>query len=69
MSDAAKEELKNLGLAELEAISERGVEALFTALEIIVKDTNNKFDDMILPALPMLKEKLLALVDKIHKDE
>lgn len=66
MEQHTKEQLKELGLEELEKISKEGVEALFVALEIIVKDSQNKIDDMVLPALPLLKQKLLELVDKIH---
>lgn len=67
MTDETKEILKNLGLEKLEIITKEGVDALFIALELIVKDTENKFDDMIIPALPLLKAKLLELVDKIHE--
>jgi hypothetical protein len=67
MNEETKEILKNLGLEKLEIITKEGVDALFIALELIVKDTENKFDDMIIPALPLLKAKLLELVDKIHE--
>lgn len=67
MKEETKKQLLELGLTELEFLTKEGVEALFKALELIVKDTENKVDDMVLPALPFLKEKLLELVSKIKK--
>lgn len=65
MKDETKQELKELGLDGLENVTRDAVDLVFKALEVIIKDSENKIDDMILPALPVLKEKLLLLVDKI----
>ena len=65
MNEETKKELKELGLTNLELITKESVEAVFKAIEIIVKDTENKIDDMVIPAIPFIKEKLLELVDKI----
>lgn len=65
MKDETKQELKELGLEGLEDVTRDAVDVVFKALEIVIKDSDNKIDDMILPALPVLKEKLLLLVDKI----
>lgn len=65
MKDETKQELKELGLDGLENVTRDAVDLVFKALEVIIKDSENKIDDMILPTLPILKEKLLLLVDKI----
>lgn len=69
MEEETKKKLIDLGLEELEKTSRQGVESLFKAIEIIVLDSENKIDDIVLPWLPKIKEKLLDLVDKIHKEE
>ena len=66
MNDETKEALKTLGLSKLETITKEGVEAVFKAIELIVADSENKIDDMILPVLPFIKSKLLDLVEKIN---
>lgn len=66
MKEETKEQLKGLGLETLETISKEGVESLFKVIEIIVQDTDNKIDDMILPVLPVIKAKLLELVEEIN---
>lgn len=65
MKDETKQELKELGLDGLENVTKDAVDLVFKALEVIIKDSENKIDDIILPTLPILKEKLLLLVDKI----
>ena len=65
MKDETKQELKELGLDGLENVTRDAVDVVFKALEVVIKDSENKIDDMVLPALPVLKEKLLLLVDKI----
>ena len=64
MKDETKQELKELGLDGLENVTKDAVDLVFKALEVIIKDSENKIDDIILPTLPILKEKLLLLVDK-----
>ena len=67
MKEETKKALKEVGLESLENVTKEAVEDIFKCLEIIIKDSDNKIDDMILPALPVLKEKLLILVDKIDE--
>ena len=67
MKEETKKALKEVGLESLENVTREAVEDVFKCLEIIIKDSDNKIDDMILPALPVLKEKLLILVDKIDE--
>ena len=51
-----------------ENVSRDSVESVFKMAELTIQATDNKFDDMLLPALPMLKEALLKQVDKISED-
>ena len=67
MKEETKKALKEVGLESLENVTKEAVEDVFKCLEIIIKDSDNKIDDMILPALPVLKEKLLIFVDKIDE--
>jgi hypothetical protein len=56
-----KKELLGLG----EDAAKVTVERLFNIIELAIKDSKNKFDDMLLPALPKLKDVTLTYVDKI----
>ena len=67
MKEETKKALKEVGLESLENVTKEAVEDVFKCLEIIIKDSDNKIDDMILPVLPVLKEKLLILVNKIDE--
>ena len=67
MKEETKKALKEVGLESLENVTKEAVEDVFKWFEIIIKDSDNKIDDMILPALPILKEKLLILIDKIDE--
>lgn len=69
MKDETKQKLKELGLEGLELIAEDMIDKLFQAIELIVKDSENKIDDMILPTLPMIKEKVKDLINKIDGTE
>lgn len=65
MKEETKERLKDLGLEYAEILTETTIDALFEIIEILVQDSDNKIDDMILPALPTLKLKLLELAENI----
>lgn len=69
LTDEAKKELKNEALTLAENEAKAAVEFVFKMIEIIIKDTENKFDDMLLPAMPMLKEKVMELADNINKED
>lgn len=60
----AIEELKKLG----ENVSAEAVKAVFKIAELYIKDTENKYDDMLLVALPKLQEVVLSFVDKISEE-
>ena len=67
LSDEFKEQAKQelLGLAE--NVSTEAVKTVFKLCELAIKDSETKFDDMLLPALPKLEEIVLSLVDKIKE--
>jgi ribosomal protein L1 len=65
MNDELKAEVKAATLELAEKVAAESVETIFTLMELVIKDSENKFDDMVLPALPLLKTKVLALVAKI----
>lgn len=69
MKEETKAKLKELGLEGLEELAEGTIEKVFKAIEVIVTDSDNKLDDMILPALPVIKAKLLELAEKIDAEE
>lgn len=68
MSEAFKEEaikeLRKLG----ELVSRNAVETVFKITESAVKDSENKFDDLVIAFLPKLKETVLMYIDKISED-
>ena len=66
MKDETKQKLQELGLEKLETISKEGVDAVFKVIELVVADTENKIDDMVLPVLPIIKAKVLELIEKIN---
>ena len=68
MKQETLDQLKGLGLQGLEDVSKTTVETIFKVIELIVQDTDNKIDDMVLPLLPFMKEKVLFIVDKIHEE-
>ena len=63
MKEETKERLKDLGLEYAEILTETTIDALFEIIEILVQDSDNKIDDMILPALPTLKLELAENID------
>lgn len=60
-----KEELLKLA----ENVSKESLESAFTIAEILIKKSTNKFDDLLLPALPIIKDKILAVIDNINPEE
>lgn len=68
LTDEAKEQIKAELLKTGEVVSKEAVEMVFKLIEIVVKDTENKFDDMILPIVPAIKEYVLKLLDGISEE-
>lgn len=64
----SKEEIKKELLAMTERLSKEAVESAFKIIELAVKASENKFDDMIIAALPFLKDTALKYIDKISED-
>lgn len=65
MSDELKDGIKAELLALGEETAAAAVEHAFNIIELVIKDTDNKFDDLLLPIMPKLKEVVLSYVDKI----
>lgn len=61
------EELKAEGIEVAEELAKNVVKAVFRALPKVVAATENKVDDLLLPAFAILEPKLLALVDDINQ--
>ena len=68
LTEEAKEQIKAELLKTGEVVSKEAIEMVFTLIEIVVKDTENKFDDMILPVVPAIKEYVLKLLDGISEE-
>lgn len=63
------EETKAELLRLTEAVSKESVDSAFKIAEILIKKSTNKFDDLLLPALPFIKEKIDDLLDNISDVE
>jgi len=61
--------LKEKGLDVAEDAAKLVVEAVFEFAEEAVKKTENKYDDVALAILPVVKPIVLDLVDKIDGEE
>lgn len=69
MSEQLKEDIKKELLGLGENVAAEAVRRVFKIAELAIKDSENKYDDMLLPALPKLEEVVLKYVDKIAPDE
>lgn len=63
------EETKAELLRLAEAVSKESVESAFKIAEIMIKKSTNKFDDLLLPAVPFIKDKVISLLDNISDIE
>lgn len=61
-------EVKDELLKLAENVSKESLESTFKIAEILIKKSTNKFDDLLLPALPFIKEKVMALLENIHQE-
>ena len=61
-------EVKDELLKLAENVSKESLESTFKIAEILIKKSTNKFDDLLLPALPFIKDKVMELIDKIHPE-
>lgn len=64
LNDEQKAELK----AKAEKLSKEVVEDIFCVIDIYIKASANKIDDLILIFLPKVKEFILKYVDKISEE-
>lgn len=69
MSDQLKEDIKKELLGLGENVAAEAVKRVFKIAELAIKDSETKYDDMLLPALPKLQEVVLKYVDKIAPEE
>ena len=67
MKEDAKQEIKAISLEWTEKVIGQAIEFVFKAIEVVIKDSDNKLDDALLAVLPKLKEKVLTFVDRIDK--
>ena len=65
MSEQLKEDIKKELLKLGENVSAASAKAIFKIAELAIKDSENKYDDMLLVALPKLEEVVLGFIDKI----
>lgn len=63
LKDEIKAELLNLG----ENVATDSVNSVFKIIELVIKDSANKFDDMLLPVIPQLKKVVMEYVEDIDK--
>lgn len=61
--------LKDKGLDVAEDVAKEVIAIVFDFAEQAIKDSENKIDDLALGALPMIKEFLLDVADKIDGEE
>lgn len=72
--------MKELEKELIEGFKDRGIDIAEEALKIVIEEvleyaskkvleTENKFDDMLLAVMPIVKKELLKLVDKIDGEE
>ena len=69
MSDQLKEDIKKELLGLGEDVAAEAVRRVFKITELAIKDSETKYDDMLLPVLPKLQEVVLSYVDKIAPEE
>ena len=65
MSEQLKEDIKKELLKLGENVSAASAKTIFKIAELAIKDSENKYDDMLLVALPKLEEVVLGFIDKI----
>jgi TRAP-type C4-dicarboxylate transport system substrate-binding protein len=63
------EKLKDKGMDIAEDAAKDVIEAVFETAEEVVKETENKYDDLLMAAFPAAKAALLELADKIDGEE
>ena len=69
MSDQLKEDIKKELLGLGENVAAEAVKRVFKIAELAIKDSETKYDDMLLPALPKSQEVVLNYVNKIAPEE
>ena len=62
-------ELKAKGLDIAEDVAVKVADAIFDTIPKILRATPNKFDDLLIPVLAVVKPKVMALIDNIDGEK
>ena len=68
LTDDAQAKIRKELLKTGEIVSKDAVDMVFTLIEIVVKDTDNKIDDVVLTFLPKIKDYVNQLLDGISDE-
>ena len=68
LTDQAKAKIRKELLKTGEIVSKDAAEMIFSLIEIVVKDTENKIDDVVLTFMPKIKEYVMNLLDGISEE-
>lgn len=68
MSEDAKAKIKARLLKTGEIVSKDAADMIFDLIEIVIKDSENKIDDMVLTFMPKIKEYVMQLLDGISEE-
>lgn len=66
MNEETKQKLKEEGLNLAEKVVTEAVNCVFNIITVIIKDSKNQVDDMLLPMIGKAKEIVLEYVNKIN---
>ena len=67
IKEIIKKQLKENGLEIAEETAMLAAKVLFSSLSDIVKVTENKYDDLLIPILAVIEPKIYELIDNINK--
>ena len=68
LTDDAKAEIRKRLLKTGEIVSKDAVDMIFDLIEIVVKDTDNKIDDVVITFMPKVKDYVMQLLDGISEE-
>lgn len=68
LTEDAKAKIRKELLKTGEIVSKDAAEMIFSLIEIVIKDTENKIDDVVLTFMPKIKEYVMNLLDGISEE-
>ena len=68
LTDDAKLKIRKELLKTGEVVSKDAITMIFDLIEIVVKDTDNKIDDVVLTFMPKVKDYVMQLLDGISEE-